>query len=82
MDGRLNVELTQRRPVVRFNTQNGYNFYVTDDGYVLPQQRYFVVYVPVVTGYVPFPFKPDYVGRSTGSPEIPKKKCRKITRFW
>lgn len=81
MDGRLNVELTQRRPVVRFNTQNGYNFYVTDDGYVLPQQRYFVVYVPVVTGYVPFPFKPDYVGpldRFAGNPE---KKVQKNYSF-
>ena len=82
MDGRLNVELTQRRPVVRFNTQNGYNFYVTDDGYVLPQQRYFVVYVPVVTGYVPFPFKPDYVGpldRFAGNPE--KKSAEKLLVF-
>ena len=81
MDGRLNVELTQRRPVVRFNTQNGYNFCLPDDGYALPQQRYFVVYVPVVTRYVPFPFKPDYVGpldRFAGNPE---KKVQKNYSF-
>lgn len=34
---------------MRFNTDDGYNFYVTDDGYVLPQQRQFSSYVPIVT---------------------------------
>lgn len=81
MDGTLNVELTQRRPVMRFNTRNGYNFYVTDDGYILPQQRYFVVYVPVVSGYIEFPFRPDYVGpvdRFAGNDE---KKVQKNYSF-
>lgn len=50
IDGVLTIEIAQRKPVMRFNTDDGYNFYVTDDGYVLPQQRQFSSYVPIVTG--------------------------------
>lgn len=62
MDGVLHVELTQRRPIIRFNTANGYNFYLTEDNYILPAQRYFVTYVPVVSGTISFPFEKGYVG--------------------
>ncbi len=62
MDGMLNIELTQRKPILRVNSINGYDFYVTDDNYILPTQRYYTVYVPVVTGMVRLPFAPDYVG--------------------
>ena len=62
MDGVLNVELTQRRPLMRVSSVNGYNFYVTEDNYVLPLQRHFVEYVPVVTGIVEPPFPRDFVG--------------------
>ena len=36
IDGVLTIEIAQRKPVMRFNTDDGYNFYVTDDGYILP----------------------------------------------
>ena len=62
MDGMLNIELTQRKPILRVNSINGYDFYVTDDNYILPTQRYYSVYVPVVTGMLRLPFAPDYVG--------------------
>lgn len=62
LDGALNVELTQRAPLVRFNTSNGYNFYFTDDGFVVPAQRHAVEYVPLVTGSVDFPFASDFIG--------------------
>ena len=62
MDGMLNIELTQRKPVLRVNSVNGYDFYVTDDNYILPTQRYYSVYVPVVTGMIVPPFGPDFVG--------------------
>ena len=35
---------------------------MTDDGYVLPQQRQFSSYVPIVTGRFELPFPRDYVG--------------------
>ena len=56
IDGVLTIEIAQRKPVMRFNTDDGYNFYVTDDGYVLPQQRQFSSYVPIVTGRFELPF--------------------------
>lgn len=62
IDGVLTIEIAQRKPVMRFNTDDGYNFYVTDDGYVLPQQRQFSCYVPIVTGRFELPFPRDYVG--------------------
>lgn len=62
MDGMLNIEITQRTPIARINTANGYDFYVTDDNYVLPTQRYAVVYVPIVTGVINLPFSKEYVG--------------------
>ena len=62
IDGVLTIEIAQRKPVMRFNTDDGYNFYVTDDGYVLPQQRQFSSYVPIVTGRFELPFPRDYVG--------------------
>lgn len=82
IDGVLTIEIAQRKPVMRFNTDDGYNFYVTDDGYVLPQQRQFSSYVPIVTGRFELPFPRDYVGRSTRWPEAAKKKWGKIICFW
>ena len=62
IDGVLTIEIAQRKPVMRFNTDDGYNFYVTDDGYILPQQRQFSCYVPIVTGRFELPFPRGYVG--------------------
>ena len=62
IDGVLTIEIAQRKPVMRFKTDDGNNFYVTDDGYVLPQQRQFSSYVPIVTGRFELPFPRDYVG--------------------
>lgn len=81
MDGMLNIEISQRRPIVRFNTQNGYNFYVTEDNYILPAQRHFVTYVPIVTGYVLPPFHRDYVGPLDSFAHSEEKKVEKSYLF-
>ena len=80
--GRLVVELSQRRPVARINTANGYNCYLTDDGYVLPLQRHFVVYVPIITGNFEPPFARDYVGSVGELPAETKKKLAKNYLFF
>ena len=90
MDGMLNIELTQRKPVLRVNSVNGYDFYVTDDNYILPTQRYYSVYVPVVTGMIVPPFGPDFVGSLDRLPQVPcavalqllEKSAPKIICFW
>ena len=81
LDGRLHIELTQRRPVMRINSINGYGFYVTDDDYILPLQRQCVVYVPVVTGYFQPPFRRDYVGPLGAFAENREKKVEKNYSF-
>lgn len=56
LDGLLTVKVTQRRPIMRVLSSNGYRFWVTDDNYILPDRGEFTAYVPVVTGNTPFPF--------------------------
>jgi cell division protein FtsQ len=56
LDGILTVEVTQRKPIMRVRSANGYRFWVTDDNYILPDKGGFTAYTPIVTGYTPFPF--------------------------
>ena len=52
-DGELRVEVSQRRPLLRLLV-DGYDCYVTADGFVFPAPRSASAYVPVVTGsYAP-----------------------------
>lgn len=82
IDGRLTIELTQRNPIARVNTDNGYNFYITDDGYVLPQQRQFVSYVPIVTGNFELPFARGYAGAVPETAGNDEKKVEKNCLFF
>lgn len=81
LDGYLNIDITQRKPIMRVNSSNGYNFYVTEDNYILPLQRYFVTYVPVVTGHIDAPFPRDFVGSFDALGEGDKKKVDKSYIF-
>ena len=61
-DGRLRVEVSQRKPLMRIMV-NGYDSYVTSDGFVFSSPENASAYVPVVTGsYVP-PMSAGYVGQ-------------------
>ncbi|MDR0510302.1 MAG: hypothetical protein LBH06_04335 [Rikenellaceae bacterium] len=70
--GELVVKLTQRRPIARVSLDNGYNFYITDDYFVLPPQSHETVYVPVITGVFTPPFARDFVGEM--APLVQKEK--------
>ena len=63
MKGVTHVEITQRRPMVRFGTSTGYDFYVTDDGWVLPLQPHAPMWLPVVTGDYTPPFGRGFIGK-------------------
>lgn len=56
LDGVLTVEVAPRRSALRVRSSNGYRFWLTDDNYIIPDRGEFTSYVPVVTGYTPFPF--------------------------
>ena len=60
-DGVLRVEVTQRRPALRLRV-DGYDSYVTSDGFVFPAPALTAVYVPVITGSYTPPVPAQYVG--------------------
>ena len=60
-DGRLNVKVRQREPVVRF--QKGENgFYADERGFLFPLQSNYTSQVPIVDGNVPLTFASGYKG--------------------
>ena len=60
-DGRAMLEVALREPIARFRV-DGYDHYITEDGYVLPMVADRTAAVPVITGgYKPL-FGPGYSG--------------------
>lgn len=68
-DGLLNVTITQREPVVRFQ-KGAIGFYADDAGYVFPLQRGYVSDVPIVDGNIPLAVGEGF----KGEPESPEEK--------
>lgn len=62
LNGVLTVQVSQRTPIMRIRSSNGYRFWITDDNHILPDRGNFPAYVPVVTGYTPFPFSASAKG--------------------
>jgi len=60
--GVLHVKIEQRRPVLRFETENG-GFYMDETAYMFPLVKTFTSYVPVVNGFIPLTLVPGYRGR-------------------
>lgn len=62
-DGKLNIKLSQRAPVLRF--QKGENgFYVDERGFIFPLQENYSADVPVVDGDIPIEYTPGYKGKA------------------
>lgn len=57
-DGLLNVEIRQRKPVIRIETENG-GFYIDEDAFVFPLIEKYTSYVPIATGYIPISITPE-----------------------
>lgn len=59
--GDMHLSVEQRTPIARLRTE-GYDLYITDDGYLLPAENIRSVLVPVITGdYTPI-FGPESRG--------------------
>jgi cell division protein FtsQ len=67
-DGRLHIEVTQRRPVVRFQKEDG-GFYADMDGYVFPLQSSYASHVQIVDGNIPVNAKSGHKGEITDPQE-------------
>jgi cell division protein FtsQ len=52
IDGKLNIEVLQRRPVVRVVNFNQESFYIDDQGSFMPLSDKFTARVPVANGYI------------------------------
>ena len=63
LDGKLNIEVEQRLPVARIQTENGYRFFLSEDGYVMPLRSSSFIDVPIVTGTPELPFTPRFEGQ-------------------
>ncbi|MBQ8838734.1 MAG: hypothetical protein IJ005_05380 [Bacteroidales bacterium] len=69
-DGTLNISVTQRQPVVRFQKKDG-GFYADAEGYIFPLQRSFASHVQIVDGEIPLAADSGY----KGSIEAPEEKA-------
>lgn len=63
-DGSLNIEVTQRKPILRFQKAGG-GFYADAEGFLFPLQSSYAAYVPIIDGAVPLNAQSGYKGRIT-----------------
>ncbi len=61
-NGVLSVDITQRKPLLRIQTENG-GFYIDHTGYIFPLVSSFTSYVPIVSGYIPLAIDAGHRGR-------------------
>ena len=62
MRGVLGVEVSQHKPIARIKTNNGYDFYLTDEAWILPPTTTYAAHVPVITGDIQFMMPTGYYG--------------------
>ena len=60
-DGTLHIDVTQRRPVVRFQKKDG-GFYADADGYIFPLQNTYASHVQIIDGNIPIAANSGYKG--------------------
>ena len=60
-DGSLHVDVTQRRPIVRFQKKDG-GFYADADGYIFPLQHTYASHVQIIDGNIPIAANSGYKG--------------------
>ena len=65
---RLNIEVTQRKPMIRFQGKDG-GFYSDSEGYLFPLKDNYTSYVVVVDGKIPLKVSAGYKGRGNDEKE-------------
>ena len=60
-DGILHIDVTQRKPVVRFQKAGG-GFYADKEGYIFPLQKSYASHVQVIDGNIPLAANSGYKG--------------------
>lgn len=67
-DGVLHVQVWQREPVLRFETERG-GYYADGKGYIFPLQSHYKSQVRVISGNVPLKVPDGYRGQATSAKE-------------
>jgi cell division protein FtsQ len=62
LDGALTLRVEPRTPILRVRTAGGYRFWLSDDGFIMPDRGDYPARVSVVTGSVAWPFPPSATG--------------------
>lgn len=62
-EGKLDIRITQRKPVLRIQTENG-GFYVDETEYIFPLVEKFTSYVPIVSGNIPILINAEHRGKA------------------
>ncbi len=60
-DGVLNIKLSQREPVLRFQKADT-GFYIDERGYIFPLQENYSARVPIIDGHIPIFYAEGYKG--------------------
>lgn len=74
IDGKLNIRVKQREPVVRVIASSGAGYYLDNEGYIFPASRKYTPYLLVANGSF---FVGDQFKRSVCLDSIPDKKFYK-----
>lgn len=61
-DNVINIEISQRAPIMRVMDHDGRDYYLDDKGIFMPTSKHYTARVPVLTGYIP-PHVPDLMTR-------------------
>ena len=67
-DGTLHIDITQRRPIVRFQKKDG-GFYADEQGYIFPLQSTYASHVQIIDGNIPLAANSGYKGELTDPKE-------------
>ena len=80
-DGTLHINVTQRKPIVRFQKTDG-GFYADAEGYVFPLQSSYASYVQIIDGDIPINMKSGHKGEIENPEEkIWFDKVMKLVNF-
>ncbi len=60
--GALSIEVSQRVPLLRVMSDDGHDFYLTKEGYILPVAPHATLNLPIVTGTIKLPFGKSFEG--------------------
>jgi cell division protein FtsQ len=82
LDNKLNIDVRQRTPALRVQTENGYRFFLSEDGWVIPLRWSSPIDVPIVTGVPSLPFGTDFEGLLPGAGEVQKKLPESEAFLW